>query len=62
MGFYEEKKIFVEPYLPHKKIGIMHLAAGLWKDNRDMRIDKNVKITIQTTQGTEIQKSLRYGL
>ena len=60
--FDEEKKIFVEPYLPHKKIGIMHLAAGLWKDNRDMRIDKNVKITIQTTQGTEIQKSLRYGL
>ena len=59
--FDEEKKFFVEPYLPHKKIGIMHLAAGLWKDNRDMRIDKNVKITIQTTQGTEIQKSLRYG-
>ena len=59
---YDEKnKTFVEPYLPHKKIGIMHLAAGIWKDNRDMRVDKNVKISIQTVLGSNLQKSLRYG-
>ena len=39
----------------------MHLAAGIWKDNKDMRTDKNVKISIQTIQGTQIEKSLRYG-
>ncbi len=56
-----EKETFVEPYLPHNKIGIMHLAAGLWKNNKDMRINKDVKVTIQTVQGSELQKSLRYG-
>ena len=55
-------KTFVEPYLPHYKIGIMHLAAGLWKNNKDMRTNKDIKISIQTTQGTELQKSLRYGV
>tara|TARA_B100001123_G_C15201841_1_gene983714 strand:+ start:496 stop:1410 length:915 start_codon:yes stop_codon:yes gene_type:complete len=53
---------FVEPYLPHNKIGIMHLAAGLWKDGKDMRTNKEVKILIKTTQGEEIEKSLRYGV
>ena len=28
--FDEEQNSFVEPYLPHNKIGIMHLAARLW--------------------------------
>jgi len=59
--FDEGKKTFVEPYLPHRRIGIMHLAAGIWKDNKDMRTDKNVKIAIETTKGLKIQKSLRYG-
>ena len=59
--FDEEKKTYVEPYLPHKKIGIMHLAAGIWKDDKDMRTDKNVKISIQTIQGSKLDKSLRYG-
>ena len=53
---------FVEPYLPHNKIGIMHLAAGLWNDGKDMRINKEVKILIKTIQGEEIEKSLRYGV
>ena len=56
-----EKNSFVEPFLPHNKIGIMHLAAGIWNDKRDMRIDKSVKISIQTTEGKYLQKSLRYG-
>jgi len=57
----ETNQTYVEPYLPHNKIGIMHLAAGIWKDNKDMRIDKSVKISIQTVQGSLIEKSLRYG-
>lgn len=56
----EKKKSFVEPFLPHNKIGIMHLAAGLWQGNKDMRVDKSVKISIQTTEGKYLQKSLRY--
>ena len=55
-----EKNSFVEPFLPHNKIGIMHLAAGIWNDKRDMRLDKGVKISIQTTEGKYLQKSLRY--
>ena len=39
--FDEDQECFVEPYLPNYKIGIMHLAAGLWKDDKDMRIDKS---------------------
>tara|TARA_B100000686_G_scaffold350796_1_gene447758 strand:- start:2177 stop:3088 length:912 start_codon:yes stop_codon:yes gene_type:complete len=57
----ESNQTYVEPYLPHNKIGIMHLAAGIWKDNKDMRIDKSVKISIQTVQGSLVEKSLRYG-
>ena len=58
---YDEiNKTFVEPYLPNNKIGIMHLAAGLWKNNIDMRIDKNVTIDIETLDGNIISKSLRF--
>ena len=57
---YDEKNnIFVEPFLPNYKIGIMHLAAGLWKNNKDMRLDKNVS-EIQTLTNTTVLKSLRY--
>ena len=56
----EEQKMFVEPYLPNYKIGIMHLAAGIWKDGKDMRLDKSIQIEIQTLNNTKILKSLRY--
>ena len=56
----EEKQTFVEPYLPNHKIGIMHLAAGIWKDGKDMRIDKDIKIKIKTLDNKDILKSLRY--
>ena len=59
--FDEKKNTFVEPYLPNYKIGIMHLAAGIWKDNKDMRLDKMVKIDIKTLEDTTITKSLRFG-
>ncbi len=56
----EQQKTFVEPYLPNYKIGIMHLAAGIWKDGKDMRIDKSVQIQIETLNNKKVSKSLRY--
>ena len=58
--FDEQKEIFVEPYLPNYKIGIMHLAAGIWKDGKDMRINKEIKIEIKTLDNKKILKSLRF--
>jgi hypothetical protein len=60
--FNEEENTFVEPYLPNYKIGIMHLAAGIWDGNKDMRLDKEVKIKIQSTNKNLLSKSLRFGL
>ena len=59
--FDEKLNTFVEPYLPNYKIGIMHLAAGIWDGDSDMRIDKNVKINIQSIQKNSLSKSLRFG-
>ena len=56
----EQQKTFVEPYLPNNKIGIMHLAAGIWKDGIDMRLDKSVKIELKTLDNKKIIKSLRF--
>ena len=58
--FDEINDTFVEPYLPNNKIGIMHLAAGIWKDNQDMRLNKDVKIEIKTLDGKTLNKSLRF--
>ena len=58
---YDKKKnIFVEPYLPYYEIGIMHLAAGIWINGRDMRLNKDLKIEIQGINGEKLIKSLRY--
>ena len=59
--FDEVKKKFVEPYLPNHEIGIMHLAAGIWDGDKDMRLNKEVKIKIQTIQKKVLSKSLRFG-
>ena len=56
----QDNDTFVEPYLPHNKIGIMHLAAGIWVGKNDMRLNKNIKIKIKTLQGKDIDKSLRH--
>ena len=56
----QDNDTFVAPYLPHNKIGIMHLAAGIWVGKNDMRLNKNVKIKIKTLQGKDIEKSLRH--
>jgi len=55
-----EKAIFVEPNLPNYQIGIMHLAAGIWVDKKDMRINKDLKIDIETLKADTVKKSLRY--
>ncbi len=60
--FDENKNTFVEPYLPNYKIGIMHLAAGIWDGDKDMRLDKEVKIKIESTKKNLLFKSLRFGL
>ncbi len=59
--FDEINQTFVEPYLPNNRIGIMHLAAGIWKNNKDMREDRELKINIDSLQGKKILKSLRFG-
>ena len=46
--FDESKNKFVEPFLPNISIGIMQLAAGIWKGDNEMRIDKSMKIDIET--------------
>ena len=58
--FDESKREFVEPYLPNSKIGIMHLAAGIWKEGKDMRLDKSIKIEIKSLNDNTIYKSLRF--
>ncbi len=58
--FDESNREFVEPYLPNNKIGIMHLAAGIWKEGKDMRLDKSVKIEIKSLNNNAISKSLRF--
>ena len=58
--FDEKKQVFVEPYLPNYKIGIMHLAAGIWKNGKDMRTNKDIKIKIETLENNFLDKSLRF--
>ena len=58
---YDEKNnTFVEPYLPNNKIGILHLAAGIWKNGIDMRLDKSIEVEIKTLTDKKVFKSLRY--
>lgn len=51
----EQRKLFVEPYLPHEAIGILHLS-GL----DEMRLDKSITKEIMTVQGQKKQMSLRF--
>ena len=56
----ENLQTFVEPYLPNYKIGIMHLPAGIWDGDKDMRLNKDVKINVKTLQNNIQAKSLRF--
>ncbi len=52
--FDADKNIFVEPYLPHHKIGILHLSGY-----DDMRRHRNVTTALKTTDGTSFVGTLR---
>jgi len=56
----ETSNTFREPNIPNNEIGIMHLAAGIWKNGIDMRVDKNIKVNIKSLEGKLLEKSLRY--
>ena len=58
--FDESINRFVEPNLPNNKIGIIHLAGGIWVNNKDMRKDSKIKINIKTTDDKIVLKSLRF--
>ncbi len=55
--FDNDKKQFVEPYIPNHPISLVHLA-GL--DN--IRQNKNILSDIETLDGLNIKKSLRYNV
>ena len=38
----------------------MHLAAGIWKNGKDMRTNKDIKIKIETLENNFLDKSLRF--
>ena len=58
--FDDEKNTFVEPYLPNYRIGIMHLAAGIWDGKKDMRLNKEIKIDIKNLKDNTKPRSLRF--
>lgn len=51
----EERNLFVEPYLPHTPIGIMHLSGC-----DAMRTNRNIQEKIATVKGSIVSKSYRY--
>ena len=57
----KNEKKFVEPYLPNHKLGIIHLASGIWDGDKDMRLHKEIKIDIKTLENKTLLKSLRFG-
>ena len=60
LPIYDEKNnTFREPNIPNYEIGIIHLAAGMWKNGVDMRVDKNIKVNIKSLEGKILEKSLR---
>ena len=48
---------FVEPYIPNHPIALVHLA-GL----DDIRLDKNILSDVETLDGLQIKKSLRFNV
>lgn len=51
----EENQVFVEPFLPHQKIGVMHLSGC-----DAMRLDRRVTLDIKTTSGQDKTLTYRY--
>ena len=55
--FDSENGQFVEPYIPNHPISLVHLA-GL----DDIRLDKNILSDVETLDGLQIKKSLRFNV
>ncbi|MCI5059978.1 MAG: glycosyltransferase [Alphaproteobacteria bacterium] len=51
----EDKKLFVEPSLPHAELGVLHISG--WDD---MRVNRSVFTDFETTGGKSIELSYRY--
>ena len=58
----EDNQQFVEPNLPNKRIGIMHLAGGYFVNDVDIREDKSIEINLQTLNDSNVFKSLRFNI
>lgn len=51
----EQRQVFVEPFLPHQPLGILHLSGV-----DEMRDDKSVTTDFKTMGGQSVQKSYRF--
>lgn len=51
----DERKLFVEPYIPHEPIGILHLSGF-----DQIRIDRSATTDFQTTEGRTFDYTYRY--
>lgn len=51
----QEQQVFVEPFVPHEQISILHLSGF-----DEMRLDRSVKTSFQTLNGQDIELSYRY--
>lgn len=54
-AYDDEKKLFVEPYLPHLPLGVIHLTGM-----DAMRGDRNFKEEFSTPKGKTLQMNIRY--
>jgi len=55
--FDESKNTYVEPYLPHHKIGIIHLAG---KKYDEYRFNKNKLLDVMSLNNNLIKKNIRF--
>ena len=55
--FDEIKNTYVEPYLPHHRIGIIHLAG---KKYDEYRFNKNKLLDVMSLNNNWIQKNIRF--
>lgn len=51
----EAQSMFVEPYLPHMPLGVLHLSG-----HDEMRVDRNITVGLDTLGGGRVEKCLRY--
>jgi lipopolysaccharide biosynthesis glycosyltransferase len=61
LPYYDEnKKKFVEPFLPNNSIGIMHLASKIKGDNSKMKSKEDTYYQIKSLNNKFIRKNLRF--